>query len=141
MEGEGRRSPINAKRSRETGDAESGSKIIKTTGESQGEITRDVVTSLQHRNNQGMMVDAIDEDEWQPSSNDAHLSMLGGPMRKVPRGNKRPNPLQTSWGSTSSSNSDALSAPQRLFTHSSKTKKSRSSRSKPGKNRNSSLKG
>ncbi len=83
----------------------------------------------------------IDEDEWQPSSNDAHLSMLGGPMRKVPRGNKRPNPLQTSWGSTSSSNSDALSAPQRLFTHSSKTKKSRSSRSKPGKNRNSSLKG
>ena len=53
-----------------------------------------------------------DEDEWQPSSHDAHLSMLGGPMRKPSRNRKKPNPLNTSWGSAHNNDSDVLSAPQ-----------------------------
>jgi 23S rRNA pseudouridine2605 synthase len=79
---------------------------------------------------------SIDEDDWQPSGNDAHLSKLGGPMKKIPRGNKKPNPLHTSWGSTTNSNSDALSAPQRLSNPSSKSKKPRPFRSKGSRNRN-----
>jgi 23S rRNA pseudouridine2605 synthase len=83
---------------------------------------------------------SIEEDEWQPSGNDAHLSKLGGPMRKAPRANKKPNPLQTSWGSTTNNSSGALSAPQRLSNPSSKPKKPRPFRSKGGRNRNSSPK-
>ena len=77
----------------------------------------------------------IDEDDWQPSGNDAHLSKLGGPMRKTPRSKKKPNPLQTSWGSTSNSSSDALSAPQNFSKPSSKSKKSRPFRQKGTKNK------
>ena len=50
------------------------------------------------------------DDEWQPSGPDAHLSRLGGVKGKVP-GKKKPNPLQTSWGSAKPVGS--LSAPQR----------------------------
>ena len=82
----------------------------------------------------------IDEDDWQPSGNDAHLSKLGGPMRKTPRSKKKPNPLQTSWGSTSNSISDALSAPQNFSKSSSKTKKTRPFRQKSTKNKISQLK-
>ena len=35
----------------------------------------------------------------QPRGADAHLSRLGGPMKKFKTGTKRPDPLQTSWGS------------------------------------------
>jgi 23S rRNA pseudouridine2605 synthase len=52
------------------------------------------------------------DDEWQPSGPDAHLSHLGGGGKKRPSGPKKPNPLQTSWGS-SKPTSGALSAPQR----------------------------
>lgn len=52
-----------------------------------------------------------DDDEWQPSGADAHLSQLGGPMKKRP-GARKPNPLQTSWGTAKPSGS-GLSAPQR----------------------------
>ena len=38
-----------------------------------------------------------DEDS-QPKNLDAHLSKLGGPMRKAKRVGRRPNPLQTAWG-------------------------------------------
>jgi 23S rRNA pseudouridine2605 synthase len=52
-----------------------------------------------------------DDDEWQPSGADAHLSQLGGPMKKR-QGAKKPNPLQTSWG-TAKPSGPSLSAPQR----------------------------
>ena len=96
-------------------------------------------TKFHNGNNPNASV--MDEDEWQPSSNDAHLSKLGGPMRKTPKANKRPNPLQTSWGSTLNSSSDALSAPQRLLSNSPKSKKPRPFRSKGARNRNSPTKG
>jgi len=52
------------------------------------------------------------DDEWQPSGPDAHLSHLGGGPKKRHQGPKKPNPLQTSWGSSKPS-SGTLSAPQR----------------------------
>jgi 23S rRNA pseudouridine2605 synthase len=52
------------------------------------------------------------DDEWQPSGPDAHLSHLGGGMKKRPQGPKKPNPLQTSWGNAKPSGA-SLSAPQR----------------------------
>ncbi len=52
------------------------------------------------------------DDEWQPSGPDAHLSHLGGGQKRRQGGAKKPNPLQTSWGSAKPS-SGALSAPQR----------------------------
>jgi 23S rRNA pseudouridine2605 synthase len=52
------------------------------------------------------------DDEWQPSGPDAHLSRLGGAMKKRPAGPRKPNPLQTSWGSSKPA-SGTLSAPQR----------------------------
>jgi 23S rRNA pseudouridine2605 synthase len=52
------------------------------------------------------------DDEWQPSGPDAHLSHLGGSAKKRGSGAKKPNPLQTSWGSSKPA-SGVLSAPQR----------------------------
>jgi len=52
------------------------------------------------------------DDEWQPSGPDAHLSHLGGAHKRRPNGPKKPNPLQTSWGSAKPA-TGALSAPQR----------------------------
>jgi 23S rRNA pseudouridine2605 synthase len=52
-----------------------------------------------------------DDDEWQPSGPDAHLSQLAGPVKKR-QGAKRPNPLQTTWG-TAKPSGPHLSAPQR----------------------------
>jgi len=52
-----------------------------------------------------------EDDEWQPSGADAHLSQLGGPMKKR-QGARKPNPLQTSWGTAKPSGA-GLSAPQR----------------------------
>lgn len=52
------------------------------------------------------------DDEWQPSGPDAHLSHLGGSHKKRSQGAKKPNPLQTSWGSAKPV-TGALSAPQR----------------------------
>jgi 23S rRNA pseudouridine2605 synthase len=57
------------------------------------------------------MREGHDDDEWQPSGADAHLSQLGGPMKKR-QGAKKPNPLQTSWG-TAKPSGPSLSAPQR----------------------------
>ena len=53
----------NSKRGREEEATES-SQIIRSSGESREEITRDVVTSMQHRNNTGVMVDLITDEEW-----------------------------------------------------------------------------
>lgn len=50
-------------------------------------------------------------DEWQPSSPDAHLSHLAGPIKKR-NTSKKPNPLQTTWG-TAKPSGPSLSAPQR----------------------------
>lgn len=50
-------------------------------------------------------------DDWQPSSPDAHLSHLAGPIKKR-NASKKPNPLQTTWG-TAKPSGPALSAPQR----------------------------
>ncbi|MFZ9735051.1 MAG: pseudouridine synthase [Burkholderiaceae bacterium] len=50
-------------------------------------------------------------DEWQPSSPDAHLSHLAGPVKKRTT-SKKPNPLQTTWG-TAKPSGPSLSAPQR----------------------------
>ncbi|OUW05237.1 MAG: hypothetical protein CBD16_01205 [Betaproteobacteria bacterium TMED156] len=72
----------------------------------------------------------IDEDDWQPKGHDAHLSKLGGPMRKSNSTRKKPNPLNTSWGSAVNDNLNSLSAPQRPSNNAKKTKKSRSFRSK-----------
>ncbi len=55
----------------------------------------------------------IDSDDWQPKGPNAHLSKLGGPMKKKKTSAKKPNPLHTSWGNAYNSNIDALSAPQR----------------------------
>ena len=51
------------------------------------------------------------DDEWQPSGPDAHLSHLAGKPKKN-QGAKKPNPLQTTWG-TAKPASGGLSAPQR----------------------------
>ena len=48
--------------------------------------------------NFGPEPEIVDED-MQPRGADAHLSRLGGPMKKFKTGAKRPDPLQTSWGS------------------------------------------
>ncbi len=61
----------------------------------------------------GMSNSNIDEDDWQPKGPNAHLSKLGGPMKKRKTSAKKPNPLNTSWGSSYGSNIDSLSAPQR----------------------------
>ncbi len=50
------------------------------------------------------------DDDWQPSGPNAHLSQLAGPVKQR-QGAKRPNPLQTTWGSTKPT--ATLSAPQR----------------------------
>ena len=50
------------------------------------------------------------DDDWQPSGPNANLSQLAGPV-KHKQGAKRPNPLQTTWGSTKPTST--LSAPQR----------------------------
>jgi 23S rRNA pseudouridine2605 synthase len=50
------------------------------------------------------------DDDWQPSGPNAHLSQLAGPLKQK-QGAKRPNPLQTTWGSTKPT--ATLSAPQR----------------------------
>ena len=60
-----------------------------------------------------------DEDS-QPKNLDAHLSKLGGPMRKAKRVGSRPNPLQTSWGLATNSSE--------LATGTLKNKKSRTAR-------------
>jgi len=52
-----------------------------------------------------------EEDEWQPSGPDAHLSHLGGAAKRR-QGGRKPNPLQTTWG-TAKPGSGSLSAPQR----------------------------
>ena len=49
------------------------------------------------------------DDEWQPSGPDAHLSHLAGKPKKN-QGAKKPNPLQTTWG-TAKPASGGLSAP------------------------------
>ncbi|OUV04149.1 MAG: hypothetical protein CBC42_00130 [Betaproteobacteria bacterium TMED82] len=54
-----------------------------------------------------------EEDEAQPKGPNAHLSKLGGPMKKNKPSSKRPNPLQTSWGTSYDSARGSLSAPQR----------------------------
>ncbi|CAM8637949.1 RsuA 16S rRNA uridine-516 pseudouridylate synthase and related pseudouridylate synthases [Burkholderiales bacterium] len=51
------------------------------------------------------------DDEWQPSGPDAHLSHLAGKPKKN-QGARKPNPLQTTWG-TSKQPNGVLSAPQR----------------------------
>ncbi len=43
------------------------------------------------------------DDDSQPKNDDAHLSKLGGPMRKAKRVGQRPDPLQTSWGPATNS--------------------------------------
>lgn len=54
--------------------------------------------------------DEMGDDEWQPAGPDAHLSHLAGPIKKRQQ-NKKPNPLQTTWGAAKPT--AALSAPQR----------------------------
>jgi len=51
------------------------------------------------------------DDEWQPSGPDAHLSQLAGPVKKK-QGPRKPNPLQTTWG-TAKPSGPSLSSPQR----------------------------
>ena len=48
--------------------------------------------------NSSTSVHGLGDDDSQPKNLDAHLSKLGGPMRKAKRVGRRPNPLQTSWG-------------------------------------------
>ena len=73
-------------------------------------------------------VSGLGDDDSQPKNLDAHLSRLGGPMRKAKRVGRRPNPLQTSWGLATSSSE--------LATGTFKNKKSRSARKPNRVNRN-----
>jgi 23S rRNA pseudouridine2605 synthase len=74
-------------------------------------------SSVRQRDDDRPLDDGVDlnqphpDDDWQPSGPDAHLSHLGG-RHKPRQGSKKPNPLQTSWGSAKPA-SGALSAPQR----------------------------
>jgi 23S rRNA pseudouridine2605 synthase len=52
------------------------------------------------------------DDDWQPSGPNAHLSHLGGGVKKKHTGPRKPNPLQTSWGASKPA-TGVLSAPQR----------------------------
>ena len=70
----------------------------------------------------------LGDDDSQPKNLDAHLSKLGGPMRKAKRVGRRPNPLQTSWGLATSSPELTTGAP--------KNKKSRSARKPKRANNN-----
>ena len=65
-------------------------------------------------------VHGLGDDDSQPKNLDAHLSKLGGPMRKAKRVGRRPDPLQTSWGLATSSPELSTGAP--------KNKKSRPAR-------------
>ena len=73
-------------------------------------------------------VHGLGDDDSQPKNLDAHLSKLGGPMRKAKRVGRRPNPLQTSWGLATNSSE--------LATGSLKNKKSRPSRKPKRANKN-----
>ena len=73
-------------------------------------------------------VHGLGDDDSQPKNLDAHLSKLGGPMRKAQRVGKRPNPLQTSWGLATSSSD--------LATSTLKNKKSRIDRKSKRTNKN-----
>ena len=73
-------------------------------------------------------VHGVGDDDSQPKNLDAHLSRLGGPMRKAKRVGRRPNPLQTSWGL-------ATSSPE-LTTGVPKNKKSRPARKPKRANNN-----
>ena len=75
-------------------------------------------------------VHGLGDDDSQPKNSDAHLSKLGGPMRKAKRVGRRPNPLQTSWGL-------ATGSPE-LTTGASKNKKSRPARKPKRANNNAS---
>ena len=79
-------------------------------------------------NNPNIAVHFLGDDDSQPKNVDAHLSKLGGPMRKAKRVGRRPNPLQTSWGLATSSSE--------LATGTFKNKKSRSARKPNRVNRN-----
>lgn len=74
-------------------------------------------SSVRQRDDDRPLDDGVDlnvphpDDDWQPSGPDAHLSHLGG-RHKPRQGAKKPNPLQTSWGSSKPA-SGVLSAPQR----------------------------
>ena len=73
-------------------------------------------------------VHGLGDDDSQPKNLDAHLSKLGGPMRKAKRVGRRPNPLQTSWGLATNSSEFA--------TGTLKNKKSRSARKPKRANKN-----
>ena len=79
-------------------------------------------------NNSYNAVHGIGDDESQPKNLDAHLSKLGGPMRKAQRVGRRPNPLQTSWGLATNSSELATDKP--------KNKKSRTGRKPNRVNKN-----
>ena len=70
----------------------------------------------------------LGDDDSQPKNLDAHLSKLGGPMRKAKRVGRRPNPLQTSWGLATNSSE--------LATGTLKNKKSRTARKPKRANKN-----
>ena len=73
-------------------------------------------------------VHELGDDDSQPKNLDAHLSKLGGPMRKAKRVGRRPNPLQTSWGLATNSSE--------LATGTLKNKKSRPARKPKRANKN-----
>ena len=73
-------------------------------------------------------VHGLGDDDSQPKNLDAHLSKLGGPMRKAKRVGRRPNPLQTSWGLATNS--------AELATDTLKNKKSRPTRKPKRVNKN-----
>ena len=70
----------------------------------------------------------LGDEDSQPKNLDAHLSKLGGPMRKAKRVGRRPNPLQTSWGLATNSSE--------LATGTLKNKKSRPARKPKRVNKN-----
>ncbi|RZP21821.1 MAG: pseudouridine synthase [Burkholderiaceae bacterium] len=70
----------------------------------------------------------LGDEDSQPKSLDAHLSKLGGPMRKPKRVGRRPNPLQTSWGLATNSSE--------IATGTLKNKKSRPARKPKRANKN-----
>ncbi len=78
--------------------------------------------------NSNIAVHLLRDDDSQPKNVDAHLSKLGGPMRKAKRVGRRPNPLQTSWGLATNSSEFA--------TGTLKNKKSRSARKPKRANKN-----
>ena len=76
-----------SKRNEDTIQEEPNSKIIRTIGESRGEVTRSIITGRDVFNPEGAMVDAIDSVEWEETKDSIREERV--PVIRIAGGNRK----------------------------------------------------